>query len=251
MVILNESVPINYNYMKKIFLSEVDQKIINVLDNIFYNHSEKDRNKYNIYIKNIKEEIKNIMDLNHFVDLSMNHNYCNYIYKNGKYEGMICCAKIFIKTNDRKQRYLCSRHCRDYNTKPRIYDEFHKRCSYKRNNGNICKHICEKNKIYCYIHKDKEKRENAKTLENSHSNLDNFNIYEKNLFLKKLEEKRKKYFLRKHNRYKNTNNNAITKYNKNQKISKILNFHNFSKFFNIYNYDYIYYNYYNKTRYKQ
>lgn len=205
-------------------------------------YREEIETKDTFYYKNLLEEIRNTSFWNLY---SLSYNVCMHIYKNGKRQGQVCGAKIFINTDNKLQKYLCSRHCRDYISKNRVYTKDNIRCSYKRNNGNICKHKCEKNKNYCYIHK--EKSEHIKLLEIAHPNFNDSNMY-KNFFLEKLEKKRKIYFLRKYNKYRNINNNA--KYIKNLKFSKIPKFYNFSKIFNIYNDDYINYNYYNKTKYK-
>lgn len=150
MVILNDVVPINYNKMKKLLWEKFDEKVLKILDNIFYNCSEEDKKKYIKYIyKNMKEELKEIMNNNNFIDLSMNYNYCNHIYKRGANEGKICGAKIFI---NKSNNYLCSRHCRNYEPIQRKYNIKTPRCNHTRNNGKQCKHKSLKNNIYCYIH---------------------------------------------------------------------------------------------------
>lgn len=153
MVILNDVVPIDYNKMKRLLWKKLDWKIISILNNTFYNYNEKDKNKYINYIyNNIKNDYNQIVDSNYFVDKSMNKNYCVHIYKRGKREGQICGNKIFIESNDKMQQFLCSRHCRDYSSKPRNYSHEKPRCNHVRINGNQCKHNSLKYSKYCYIH---------------------------------------------------------------------------------------------------
>lgn len=212
MVLLNSFIPLDYNYMKKIFLTKLNEKTIDILDGLFYNNEHK--NKYANYIlKNIIRESKNILDENHFVDMSLNYSYCNHVYKNGKNKGMMCCAKIFIKPNHRKQKFLCSRHCRDYNTNSRIYSIDNPRCGYIRKNGNQCKHKCNKYVNFCYIH-------------NKYENKEEKNESYKKLFFRKLEKRRSLYFLNKYNKYKYKYNNSIIKFNKFFKISNFFKEYN-------------------------
>jgi hypothetical protein len=184
------------------------------------------------YYKYLLDEIKNTSFWN--IHISSNR-ICMHVYKKGKREGDICGKKVFIKTENKLQKFLCSRHCRDYKSKNRVYDYLHKRCSYERKNGEICKHICKNNNKFCYIHK---KEEHIELLEFAPIKLNNSNI-EKKLYFKKLEKRRKKYFSKKNKKYKHyINNDIIIKINKNLQNT------NFSDFYNHNNYKY--YNYYFK-----
>lgn len=203
MVILNEVVHINYNKMKRLLYNKMDEKNKNVLDNVFFNKNEKEK-KYINY--NIISELKKIMDSNLFIDLSMNYSYCKHIYKYGKYEGHICGAKIFIKYNDKRSKFLCSRHCRDYNKKHRKYSEEKPRCKFIRNNNKQCRHITGKHIDYCYIHREDYKNNLLET------NLKN---------IEKLKRLRIIFF-------KNKNKSKI----KYKLISKLLTYNNkFEKYF--------------------
>lgn len=155
MVVLNNSLPIDYNYLKKNISTKLNDSVLNILENIFYKNEEKDKKNINYILKNIKIDLKNMLDENRFIDKNINYNYCNHIYKRGKHEGYMCCKKIFIKPNSDEQKYKCSRHCRNYNTKSRSYSKYNPRCSYIRKNNERCKHRCYKDNIYCYIHENK------------------------------------------------------------------------------------------------
>lgn len=206
MVILNNMIPVDYNKMKKILWNRIDKKLIKILDDIFYKLNEKNQKKYISYIyNNMKKDFYEILNENHFIDRSMNYNFCNHIYKSGKYEGQICCAKIFIKP-DEKQKYLCSRHCRKYETKPRNYTKYNIRCKYVKNNGIQCKHKCAKNKLYCYVHNKFNENENKTYI----------NYTQKEKAVNKLKLLRKIYYdniyrkkNKKINNYKIKNNNMF------------------------------------------
>lgn len=228
MVILNNVVPVNYNKMKRLLLSKVDEKTKNIIDRLFYNNENK--NKYTDYIlKNINQDIKDIMDNNHYLDLFVNYNYCNHIYKHGKREGMMCCAKIFIKPNDKKNKYLCSRHCRNYNSKPREYSINKPRCNYIKNNGKQCKHICSNFNRYCYIHEYIE-------IENNKYTNEKINKIEKFKFLRKL------YFKNKYKSKRKYNNKNKKNKNKDKNKYLMINFYKYgiSKCFFKYEYFYNY-----------
>lgn len=196
MVVLNKVLPIDYNNMKKILWKKFDEKIIKILNDIFYNDKNNKRIEY--LRKNINGELKNIMDLDYFIYLCMNYSYCKHIYKNGNKEGHICGAKIFIKAEDDSQKFLCSRHCRKYKSKKRDYN-VHKRCSYIRNNNELCKHICRNNDKYCYIHKKMYREDDYENIKRNN--------------LEKLKNRRKLYF-----NMKKTKN---PKFLKNPKIKNI------------------------------
>lgn len=201
MVVLNNVIPIDFNNMKKKLYNKLDDKIINMLNGIFY---KKDNIKYIEYIrKNIIKELKEIMNSNNFLELSMNYNYCDHIYKRGSREGYMCCAKIFINPNEKSQKYRCSRHCRSYESKHRNYI-IHKRCSHIKNNDERCKHICKNNNKYCYIH-EKYYKENK-------------NVKKKNI--ERLKNKRKLYLKIKKEKY--TKHLNISKNAKNSEIKNIL-----------------------------
>lgn len=201
------------------------KKIKEYIDEYRYNIETKDIHYYNLLL----EKINNIGFLNIYCS---SEKVCMHTYNNGKKAGKICGAKIFIKTNNRLQKFKCSRHCRDYNTNSRNYIN-RNRCEYIRNNGIQCKHYSIKNKKFCYIHKYEE---NIK-----------FNIeMEKQCILNKLEKRRKKYFLVKYNKNKHNNKNIIIKYNNFLKNIEILEFYKFFKSFNKYDK----YSYYNKIKFK-
>lgn len=109
---------------------------------------------------------------------------CMHVYKNGKNAGEICGNKVFITTEDKLQKILCSRHCRNYKPKGRTYDSEHIRCNYIKKNEAKCKHKCGNGDNYCYIHKKLFKEEPInKFVENN-----------KEIFIKKLETKKLIYF---------------------------------------------------------
>lgn len=145
----------------------------------------------------------------------MENKFCTYMYKRGKREGYFCMAKIEINSKDWK----CSRHCKDYETKSRSYTN-RDRCEYIRQNGIRCKHYSMKYMKYCYIHGDENKNKNI----------------EKKLFLKKLEKKRKNYFLNKKKRKQNLYTQIFidTYLNKN-KIKENFNEKILYKYFNKFN----------------
>lgn len=193
MVILNDVVPINYNHMNKNILKKTNGIIIKILDDLFYNNEKKDQ--YIKYISNnMNMELKTIFEGNNFLYSSMNNRYCIHIYKRGIREGTVCGAKIEIKANKDEHKYLCSRHCRSYESKSRNYITY-KRCSYIRNNNELCKHICKDNNKYCYIHKKYVKEYNDE--------------YIKRKNIERLKNRRKLYFKMK--RAKNSKNSKIKK----------------------------------------
>lgn len=201
------------------------KKIKEYIDNYRNNIETKDVHYYNLLLENIN-------NIGFFNNYCSSEKVCMHIYNNGNKAGNICGAKVFIKTNNKFQKYLCSRHCRDYNTKCRKYNN-RNRCKYIRNNGSQCKHYSIKNQLFCYIHKAEENIE--------------YNIeMEKQCILNKLEKRRKKYFLVKYNKNKHNNKNIIIKYNRFLKNIEFFEFYKFSKSFNKYDK----YNYYNKIKFK-
>lgn len=180
--------------------------IFNKFKELLDTYRENIETKDIFYYKNLLDQIR----MDSFWNLySLSHKVCMHIYKNGKKYGEICGAKIFINTENKMQKFLCSRHCRDYIQKSRNYTKDNTRCNFIRNNGSRCKHKCSKYLNYCYIHKIS----NEKSIEE----------YKKD-FIEKLKKKRKLYFLKKNE--KNV---------KNEKIFKILENSNKLKTFNKYN----------------
>lgn len=181
------------------------KKLYNKFKELIDKYRENIETNDTFYYKYLLEDIRKTNFWN--IYLSSN-SICMHIHKNGKRAGEICGNKIFVKTDNKLQKYLCSRHCRDYIPKGRIYNENRKRCSFIRNNGNMCKHICKQNDKYCYIHKKEE--DNIKLLEFApqlnNSNIEKDNIIKK-LFLEKLKNKRKLYLLKK--KIKRCNNKKI------------------------------------------
>lgn len=218
------------------------KKVYNKIKELIDDYRNNIETNDNFYYTYLLEELKRINFWNIYCS---SNKICMHIYKNGKKEGQICGAKVFIETDNKLQKFLCSRHCRNYATKSRNYTKDNKRCSFIRSNGNMCKHKCGKGKNYCYIHKEEEEDKHIESLEIVEGNLNDFNM-NRDLFLKKLEKRRKLYFIRKKNKLKYINNNVIININKNMKISKIPNFSKFFKLFNLYNN----YKYYKKIKYK-
>jgi hypothetical protein len=193
------------------------------------------------YYKYLLEQLRNTKFWNIYCS---SEKVCMHIYKNGNKAGEICGSKVFIKTENKLQRFLCSRHCRDYNSKKRSYNSVNKRCNHMRNNGEQCRHKCNHNKEYCYIHK---KLYNELIINANDKN----DINVKSNAIKNLEKRRnlynlKKYDKIKYNKHKYINN--IIKYNDFQDFLKFSNSYKLSKIFNQYN-NFIFY-YYNKTKHK-
>lgn len=113
---------------------------------------------------------------------------CMHVYNRGSKKGQICGNKIFITTDNKMQTFLCSRHCRDYGPKSRLYTDEHERCNHIRNNNIRCKHKCEKNKKYCYIHKEQYIEELNKELAEKEID-ENY----KKVFIEKLKNRRIKH----------------------------------------------------------
>lgn len=214
MVVLNDVFPINYNKMKKLLSHRLNEKLLNILDEIFY--KDNDKEIYIEYIlKNMKEELKEIMDNNHFLDLSINYNYCNHLYKSGKNNGYLCGAKIFINPdNGKKPLFKCSRHCRNYSPKPRNYSIENPRCDYIRKTGEQCKHRCSKYNTKCYIHNNSK---DDKKIINLKINKINKLRHLKLLYYKK-KTKKKDYNFKKSKLNKNKKEYHIY-----EKIYKIIN----------------------------
>lgn len=129
---------------KDLFLNpkKTFNKLKELLDNYRKNIDTRDKFYYEYLLEDIRKT--------YFWNISCSSNKtCIHEYKHGKNKGEICGAKVFIKSNNRLQEYLCSRHCRDYTTKSRKYSINNIRCSYIRKNNKQCKHRCEKNNIYC------------------------------------------------------------------------------------------------------
>lgn len=188
MVVLNEVLPIDYNNMKKKLWKKLDRKVLKILNDLFY---KDENNKHIEYLrKTFINELKDTMNSDYFLYCSLNNNYCIHKYKRGKRDGKICGAKIFINPNDNSQIYLCSRHCKNYDTKPRKYSVENPRCKHIRNNENQCKHVCKNNEQYCYIHKKMYKGDNYEHIKQR--NIEKIK-YRRKLYLKIKKEKYKKY----------------------------------------------------------
>lgn len=110
---------------------------------------------------NITERMK---ELNFWNLYCTSDRICMHIYRNGKRAGQICGNKVFITTDNKLQKFLCSRHCRDYIPKGRTYSGGYKRCSYIRTNGEQCKHKCSLRASYCYMHATNEAIDNSDRL---------------------------------------------------------------------------------------
>lgn len=197
-------------------------KIIELIDKYRKNIETKDI----FYYKYIVEELRNTSFWNLYI---MSNNSCMHEYKNGKKEGQICGAKIFIKTDNKLQKYLCSRHCRDYETNIRKYSSNNIRCTYIRNNNKQCRHRCVKNKDLCYIHIDKTKAEEE---------------LQKELYINRLKMKRFLFFKKiKNKRYKKQilylQNFNETEIKRNKKIF-FKNFKNYKKYIKYINYNSLY-----------
>lgn len=149
-------------------------------------------NAENCYAEIIKE-----MKGAHFWNIYCTSNrVCMHIYKKGSKAGSICGAKIFISANVGLQKFKCSRHCRDYDAKNRVYNNVNTRCNYIRTNGLQCKHKCSQYTDYCYIHKDVNINADNKTI----INVNNKIII--NQSLKKLKKKKIHYFKSKYEKKK-------------------------------------------------
>lgn len=206
---------------------------------IIYKNIEKIFKEYKQYIEendNFKESFyKECLEKfrsNYFWFINSSEKICCHMYKNGKKEGQLCGAKVFIKTNNRLQKYLCSRHCRDYESKKRILKENEKYCDFVKENGNQCLHKCKNNEIHCYIHK----KEDNKILVIDPFKLNVLNINKK-LFIDKLKKRREIYFLKRKKKY--INNNIIINFkdfSKISKISKISNLLCYNNYYKSYNY---------------
>lgn len=142
--------------------------------------------KDTFYYNCLLEQIRNTGFWNLY---SASEHICEHVYRRGKKEGQICGAKFFIKTNDKLQKYLCSRHCRNYDTKPRKYTINNPRCNYERKNGEQCKHRSLSFKTYCYIH-IKYKNEN-KNKEYMNSKINKLRYLRKLYYRNKYKKKRK------------------------------------------------------------
>lgn len=225
---------------------KVYKKFKELIDNYRNNIETKDI----FYYEYLLEDIRRTCFWNIYCS---SNKICMHEYKNGKKAGQICGAKVFIKTENKLQKYLCSRHCRNYSTKNRVYNKDNVRCNYLRYNGEQCKHKCGKNRSYCYIHINKVNIEQS-NIDSNNSNIE----MEKEIFLKNLKKRRILYFLRKHNKYKSIKNNYIIfKQNKKLENSKISDFNKIYKYLNKYNnksttcnISYDKYIYYNKIKYK-
>lgn len=190
---------------------KIQENIKNTLNNNLFWIDINGKNIFNEKQKNIitKNIIKEFSyNMNSCIYSSIDYNYCIHKYKNGKNVGKYCMAKIRIKSNDNKNKYLCSRHCRNYESNERNYNK-RERCKYIRNNGMQCKHFSNNKINYCYIH---YKDEANKFIFNSKHIL-KLNIL-RNIYYKKLKYRKK---LKKENL-----NSNICIYKKNRKKIKLI-----------------------------
>ena len=189
----------------------INKEITNSLDNNLYWFDKDGKNiitekQKNIITKNIIKEI----NMKNIIEESIDYNYCTHKYKNGKNIGKYCMSKIRVKANDNKNKYLCSRHCRNYEPNGRNYVK-KDRCLYVRNNGIQCKHFSNNKANYCYIHYKYEKDKEKEFI---------FNYG----FILKLKKLRKLYLLKKHKKIKR--NNLKIYYSNNFNKSRNLFFNN-------------------------
>lgn len=188
MVLLNDYLPFNKKKLKNNLISILKNR--SLLD--IYDEKTKRiiENTLNYYIK----EIENKFSDNHFLNMNINDKFCMHIFKRGRREGEMCCAKIEINSRE----WLCSRHDRKYNPKHRNYSIERPRCNFIRENGEQCKHMSNKHICYCYIHRKNDLDIKLKNLE-------------------KLKKLRKSFFKNKYNKYKKIKsilkNNLLCKYN--------------------------------------
>lgn len=190
MVILNDYIPFDKKKLEIILLSVLkNEELMDV-------HNEKTKEILKKVLNNCVEEIKDNFSKNHFYYMNIHDKFCTHVFKNGKREGYMCCAKIEINSN----AWLCSRHDKDYTPRHRVYYKHKPRCLHIRKNNKQCKHMSIKNMSYCYIHE---------------KNYRNNNVEIKLKNMEKLKRLRKKFFK---NKYK-----SKTKYNLTFKLLHILN----------------------------
>lgn len=211
MVLLNEVISVDYNKMKNIILKKSNESIIKILEDLFYNKKDKD-NYIKYVLNNMNQDLKKILEFDHNIYLFMNNKYCIHKYKRGRLDGHICGAKIEINSN----AWLCSRHDRSYNAKPREYSVKNPRCNHIRNNGERCKHKSLAYNTVCYIH-TKYYSDNMKNDKNNKMNS-----------IKKLKKLRLLYNKNK-NRYKNKNRNIINMLNNNEKYRNKISVYLYNK----------------------
>lgn len=148
-MVINDSLKINTNFIKRTFKDTLDK---NINDNLYYldkyGNDVLNKEQKNIIKKNIIKDFLNEIDYNLY--LSIERNYCVYRFQKGKRYGEYCGRKIYIK-NGNNIHLFCSRHNTSYIINPRNYEK-RKQCEYIRNNGLQCKNHIKYNN-FCFIHK--------------------------------------------------------------------------------------------------
>lgn len=201
------------------------KKIYNKFKELIDIYRENIETKDKFYYKYLLEEFRKTIFWNIYVS---SDKICMHVYKKGRNAGEICGAKIFIETNNRLQRYLCSRHCRDYETKQRYYDDIRIRCSYIRSNYEQCKHRCKDNNKFCYIHKTNDKEDMEEDI-----------LKDKKIFINKLKIKRKLYFKLK--KLKNKKQNLfLQNFKEKEKVKNYKTYKNYKEYIKYINYNFLY-----------
>lgn len=202
-MVSTNNIMINENILNK----KIKENIKNVLNNNLFWYDINGKNIFNEKQKN--RIMKNIMkefsyNMNGCIHNSIDYNYCIHKYRNGKNTGKYCMAKVRIESNDNKNKFLCSRHCRNYNSNERNYSK-RNRCKHIRDNGIQCKHFSNNKTDYCYIHCKDEKEEENRFIFNSKHIL-KLNLL-RNIYYKKLKYRKKKLKKEKQNKKENNKKN--------------------------------------------
>lgn len=114
MVCLNEKLPIDYGYLRKIFVEELAIILDNELNCVYdIKNDRKEKIKNNII-----EEFKNRVNSNNIIERIIHKDHCIHKYKKGKKDGNICCKKI--TKNGNKKKYVCTIHNKDHVPKKKI-----------------------------------------------------------------------------------------------------------------------------------
>lgn len=207
---LNEKLPIDYRYLRKIFVDELD---IIVNDVLFYVDDIKNEKKEKIK-NNIISEFKNRINNNNIIERIIHKDHCIHKYNKGKKDGNICCKKITMNGN--KKKYVCTIHNKDHIPKKKIIKNDTNNISInksislfnKNNEANIISTLSSSsvNKKYIKLKKISftEKHKNK----NKSNYVKNFNIINFNKEIKNF-----------YNNYENT----ICKYRENSLCKNIIN----------------------------
>lgn len=207
---MNEKLPIDYRYLRKIFVDELD---IIINDVLFYVDDIKNEKKEKIK-KNIISEFKNRINNNNIIERIIHKDHCIHKYNKGKKDGYICCKKITINGN--KKKYVCTIHNKDHISKKKIIKNDTNNISInksislfnKNNEANIISTLSNSsvNKKYIKLKKlsftEKHKNKNISNY------IKNFNIINFNKEIKNF-----------YNNYENT----ICKYRENSLCKNIIN----------------------------